>query len=994
MSAHAFLDINGSMVSPQIEGIISLLSDDERPTFVLEVSKSRRIAYRNPSLTSLVANSHLESWISTLSDDILRPADWSSVRYAGQFQQRAWFSKSIGDLSWTVIYCSREDGKSWKPEADVQPNTSSNVSITDDPLPLKHVTDLSSDKISNWFCDWIHNPDIISNKWCRFLVEYDWEQTELGPIQNWPLGLCRLAIYALSAPDPRLILWGDNLLGLFNEAAKPILGEKYLACLGHPLAEGLGPSAAEQDLDILRRSVKSGTSTKEINMEYLLTRSGFAEECYFDLHISPVPNDDGYLSAAVIEFRETTTAVINERKQHVASALFDHIVDTKDRSTLWSRLVEGLVREPKYISYALVYTRDEDSYLLRASTGVDTSALGHITVCNDEGNSNTLASALHDAGGSPEVSVLRQTEGALPPELAIDVAQRGVIETAVILPIEGGAATSQPTAFVVIGMNPKLIYTDDDRHLAGHLRDVISQSFAVIAHPESHSRATELEALNLELARKLKISTKEVKKSEQDFARMASNAPFGMYSFGSDGTPIFVNESWLRMTGFKSLDDFKERSSQSQQYWVDMVPPEDVEDMAANYLSIMTSTNPTKYEYRVLVPQQEREHFGQDYRWVEAISFPELDEENKIVGMKGWLVDISDRKKAENLMAKNLHDALETKWASERFIDSVSNEIRNPLSAILQLADSILTSAETSSGAANESIIDAARTIILCTNHMRKIVTDVLVMSKLDSNLLVLSPDTCQPPALINKALKIHEAELARAGIEASLQIEHSYKDLAIDSVLMDEGRVLQVLLNLLGNAIKFTQGPGTRKVSIHLTAHRDIPTGEEYNLKFAAPRQKRSTDQRSNSVSLKDESSKEVVYLQVAILDTGRGLTQEEIERIFHRFSQASPKTYKKYGGTGLGLYISKELTELQGGRIGVKSEGHGKGACFAFYVKCWRTDPPAMTPVSEASVAVKEVASMNKPGQNDNVLVRTQKVTVTDTSARDMHVLGMSCS
>lgn len=85
-----------------------------------------------------------------------------------------------------------------------------------------------------------------------------------------------------------------------------------------------------------------------------------------------------------------------------------------------------------------------------------------------------------------------------------------------------------------------------------------------------------------------------------------------------------------------------------------------------------------------------------------------------------------------------------------------------------------------------------------------------------------------------------------------------------------------------------------------------------------------------------------EVVYIHFAVQDTGKGLTEAEKKLLFQRFSQASPRTHITYGGSGLGLFISRELVELQGGEIGVSSES-GKGSTFAFYVKARRSSAPA---------------------------------------------------
>lgn len=100
-----------------------------------------------------------------------------------------------------------------------------------------------------------------------------------------------------------------------------------------------------------------------------------------------------------------------------------------------------------------------------------------------------------------------------------------------------------------------------------------------------------------------------------------------------------------------------------------------------------------------------------------------------------------------------------------------------------------------------------------------------------------------------------------------------------------------------------------------------------------------------------------EEIYLEFAVQDTGRGLSPEELKVLFQRFQQASPRTHVQYGGSGLGLFISRELTELQGGEIGVSSES-GKGSTFAFYVKCRRSQEP-----SEAVEGATGITLTRKP-------------------------------
>jgi hypothetical protein len=101
------------------------------------------------------------------------------------------------------------------------------------------------------------------------------------------------------------------------------------------------------------------------------------------------------------------------------------------------------------------------------------------------------------------------------------------------------------------------------------------------------------------------------------------------------------------------------------------------------------------------------------------------------------------------------------------------------------------------------------------------------------------------------------------------------------------------------------------------------------------------SRSKREDQTLGHDWGKGEEIYLEFTVQDTGRGLSEDEKKLLFQRFSQASPRTHVTYGGSGLGLFISRELTELQGGEIGVSSEA-GKGSTFSFYVKCRRTTEP----------------------------------------------------
>jgi hypothetical protein len=181
------------------------------------------------------------------------------------------------------------------------------------------------------------------------------------------------------------------------------------------------------------------------------------------------------------------------------------------------------------------------------------------------------------------------------------------------------------------------------------------------------------------------------------------------------------------------------------------------------------------------------------------------------------------------------------------------------------------------------------------------------------------------------------------------------------------------VLINLTTNAIKFTTTEETRTIKVVLSASRERPSLRSRPTVNYFPMRAKRVDQTCGP----DWGDGEEIFLEFAVQDTGRGLTPDEKKLLFQRFSQASPRTHVQYGGSGLGLFISRELTELQGGEIGVSSEA-GKGSTFAFYVKCRRSIEPKDT-LEVLPAALSRKASNAKDKAKGGLPVLPQSKTVT---------------
>jgi CheY-like chemotaxis protein len=234
-----------------------------------------------------------------------------------------------------------------------------------------------------------------------------------------------------------------------------------------------------------------------------------------------------------------------------------------------------------------------------------------------------------------------------------------------------------------------------------------------------------------------------------------------------------------------------------------------------------------------------------------------------------------------------------------------------------------------------QAVIENVSVIISCCAHQRRIIDDILTLSKLDSKLLTIAPSLTDVNSMLNELEKMFEADAQK--FDVTLRLD---KDLGkVQWAMLDTGRLTQVLTNLITNATKFTQKETNRSVTIKVGVSQTRPCERDLDVEFVAAGIARERSHTGTGTGSADE-----IYLHFTVTDTGCGFDEEQKGRIFERFSQASPRTHSKYGGSGLGLFISREMIELQGGEIGVSSQP-GHGAKFAFYIAARSAEAPQLT-------------------------------------------------
>ena len=391
-------------------------------------------------------------------------------------------------------------------------------------------------------------------------------------------------------------------------------------------------------------------------------------------------------------------------------------------------------------------------------------------------------------------------------------------------------------------------------------------------------REAELEAAHATVEERIRERTAELWQTEEQFRSAFDSAAIGMAMFTTDGRFTRVNRVLCEMVGYTEAELLATG--------FDRLTHPDDRAADAEYVARMNSGESPTYqrEKRYL-------HEGGQVVWVQVNVSLVHDADGRPHHVVSQILDVSARKRAEQALRQATAAAEAGSKAKSEFLANMSHEIRTPMNGILGMTDLIL---ETDLSPEQRESIGLVKS---SADALLTVINDILDFSKIEAGKLDIDPVPFSVRDAVGDTLKALAGRAHAKGLELACDAHPDVPDMLVG----DANRLRQVLTNLVGNAIKFTD-----RGEVVVRCERADEPGAAVRLRFR-------------------------------VTDTGIGIPANKLKAVFEPFTQADGSTTRKYGGTGLGLTICQRLVELMGGRVWAESEP-GKGSTFSFEVRVER--------------------------------------------------------
>ncbi len=364
----------------------------------------------------------------------------------------------------------------------------------------------------------------------------------------------------------------------------------------------------------------------------------------------------------------------------------------------------------------------------------------------------------------------------------------------------------------------------------------------------------------------------ELLESEEKFRVLVETTAQIVWTANSAGARVEDSPSWRAFTG-QTVAQWQDGG------WRQAIHPDDREKVLKKWQEAVHLQSHYEVEYRLI------HHASQTWRWTLARATPLLSEKGEPRGWIGMNSDIHERKMIEIDLKKAKEEAERANQLKSAFLANMSHEIRTPLGAMIGFAD-ILRDADVS-GPERSEYLDV---IMRNGEQLAVLINDILDLSKVEAGHLTLEYGPCRIREVLAEVAALFKLKAHQKGLQIIFEVDPS----APDEIRSDRLRMKQILVNIIGNAIKFTSSG-----RVHIKAQAWISADGRQGLAFE-------------------------------IEDTGIGISPSQLESVFDVFVQADGSVTRRFGGTGLGLSLSRKLARALGGDVTVQKSVEGQGTVF----------------------------------------------------------------